>query len=178
MMKKNMFEQNDEHRPKYALDQPYAPAQVTAVNTQYAAILMNNYASAFGELTTINTYNYQSIMIQSVNSDLSTALQQIAIVEMHHLRLLGQTIFLLGGNPRYMCMQKNQPIYWQGRMVDYKTDLKHLLQHNINSEQYTIDCYQHDCTLIDDPYIVAMLKHFVADEEIHLRVFNDYLNLC
>ena len=70
-----MFEQNDEHRPKYALDQPYAPAQVTAVNTQYAAILMNNYASAFGELTTINTYNYQSMMIQSVNSDLSTALQ-------------------------------------------------------------------------------------------------------
>ena len=97
---------------------------------------------------------------------------------MHHLRLLGQTIFLLGGNPRYMGMQKKQPIYWQGRMIDYNMDLKHLLQRNANAEQYTIDSYQHDCTVIVDPYIVKMLEHFIADEEIHLRVFNDYLNLC
>lgn len=178
MMKKNAFNANDENRPKYAIDQPYAPAQVTAANSQYAALLMNSYASAFGEFTTINTYNYQSIMLQQKNSELSTALQQIAIVEMHHLRLLGQTIFLLGGNPRFMGMQKKQPIYWQGRMVDYNTDLKHLLQRNANAEQYTIDTYQHDCTIIDDPYIVKMLEHFIADEEIHLRVFNDYLNLC
>ena len=108
---------------------------------------------SYTHLTTINTYNYQSIMLQQNNSELSDALQQIAIVEMHHLRLLGQTIFLLGGNPRYMGMQKKQPIYWQGRMVDYNTDLKHLLQRNANAEQYTIDTYQHGCTVIDDPYI-------------------------
>ena len=178
MIKKNLNDATGENRPQYALNEPYAPAQVTEANSQYAALLMNNYASAFGEFTTISTYNYQSIVLSQTNGELASALQQIAIVEMHHLRLMGQTIFLLGGNPRYMCLQKKQPVYWQGRMVDYKTDLKHLLQRNFNAEQYTIDCYQHDCSVIEDPYIVSMLERFIGDEEIHLRFFNDYLNLC
>lgn len=178
-MKNNMPMPSNQQNPSdYAANLPYPPIQITATNTQYAALLLRNYASAISEFSSINRYNYQSLMTMNNNSDLSNALHQIAVVEMHHLYTLGQLIVMLGGNPQYISIQKNHMVYWNGRMLSYNCEPSHLLQHNISAEQYAIDAYRHHCTIIEDPYIQVLLKRIILDEEVHLKVFNEFLTLC
>ena len=86
----------------YSAAQPYPEITVSAANSQYAMLLQSDYAAMISEFTSINAYNYQSLILWQNNTALSNALHQIAIVEMRHLHMLGQTIILLCGNPQYM----------------------------------------------------------------------------
>ena len=69
---------------KYAVNKDYPPIKVEKENPYYAQILLNNYASEISEETAIHLYLYQSLILD--NQELSTILEKIALVEMHHLK--------------------------------------------------------------------------------------------
>ncbi len=80
---------------------PYPEIKVERENSYYATLLLDDYAGDISECTAIFLYIFQNIYNNKMNSDYAKILRNIAIVEMMHLELLGETITLLGTTPKF-----------------------------------------------------------------------------
>lgn len=150
----------------YKSNLPYPDIKVEKENIEYAKLLMYPYASMVSEDTATHLYMYQSFIL---DNNIGRILENIAIVEMHHLEMLAKTINLLGLKPEY----KSNDIPWTSNYVNYNTNLKDILKINIESETLAIKNYQNLIKVINDKYIKKMLERIIVDEEIHLKIFND-----
>lgn len=150
----------------YKSNLPYPGIKVEKENIEYAKLLMYPYASMVSEDTATHLYMYQSFIL---DNNIGRILENIAIVEMHHLEMLAKTINLLGLKPEY----KSNDIPWTSNYVNYNTNLKDILKINIEAETLAIKNYQNLIKVINDKYIKKMLERIIVDEEIHLKIFND-----
>lgn len=153
----------------YKSNLPYPDIKVEKENIEYAKLLMYPYASMISEDTATHLYMYQSFIL---DDNIGKILENIAIVEMHHLEMLAKTINLLGLKPEY----KSNDIPWTSNYVNYNTNLKDILKINIEAETLAIKNYQNLIKVINDKYIRKMLERIIVDEEIHLKIFNDLYN--
>lgn len=159
----------------YSVDKPYPIPRVLGKNEHYANILSAAYAGKVSEQTAIHQYLYQHITVQE--EPYKDVLEKISIVEMHHFELLASTISLLGKEPIYAATSTNlNPIYWTGEYVPYTTNMKELLQLDIESERTAIRDYNIMIREIKDPYIDELLARIIEDEELHLRIFQELLD--
>ena len=161
----------------YRANLPYPPIRAEEENLYYARMLMRDYAGLGGELTVAQQYQYQSIIMQPQNEALSLALQKIAAVEMHHLRMVGEMIFLLGGDPKYRVMRSRRPVYYSGVFVDYSKTMSKILMDNIAAEEKTICNYTDRLQQIGDPYIQVVIRRIIQDEQVHIAVFKQFLGI-
>ena len=160
---------------KYAVNLPYPEIKVESPNLDYATILSNIYAGQHSELTTILLYIFEHISFFKTNEDYSKTLRGIAIVEMHHLQMLGELISLLGMKPIYMSFDQNKKeiIPWNSSFVNYNTNIKEMIDIDIQTEQNTIQHYKYILTLIKDKYITEIIERIIKDEELHLSIFQE-----
>lgn len=154
-------------------DQPYPLPRVIKKNLQYAKMLLQEYSGESSENTVTHLYLYQSFILKTLYPEIAHILQSIAITEMKHLSLLGQTITLLGMKPIYATMDHNHINYWTGKEVNYSTSLRQILETDIQSETKTIQNYQQAIESIQDPHIQRLLARIIDDEKIHLQVFQN-----
>ena len=152
-------------------DIPYPKIQVSKKSKETANLLSYVYASNESELTQILLYVYQSMVLENVNQEIAQSLLEISKVEMHHLYLLGNTIQALGSSPIYADCNFNMKNYWNSDDVYYDTDLKTILEIDIESEKRAIYDYQMLLNVIDDCYIKNLLERIILDEQIHLQIF-------
>ena len=75
---------------RFCCDLPYPPVEVTCPDPACVPILRDLYAGQRSELGAITQYCYQSFLLGLRDEELSGMLRGIAIVEMHHLEMLGQ----------------------------------------------------------------------------------------
>ena len=162
---------------KCQVAKPYPKIRVAKKSLENAKILSHLYASNEGELNAVTQYSYQ-VMI-SENEEIKLILHSISIVEMKHLEILGKLIKELGCMPIYAdCISKDIQ-YWNGDFVYYDTDLKTILEVNIESEKKAIYNYQMVLTVIDDIYIKEILERILEDEYLHLEIFQKLKdNIC
>ena len=146
------------------------------VNKPYPLVRVEDYSGLYSELTSITQYVYQKFDKFNVNEIFSKTLSEIAMVEMHHLELLGETIKLLGVEPRYV-FKDNFMTYWSGSFVDYNTNIIDMLLSDIKLEEEAINKYEYDISVIDDEYIKLTLYRIIEDEKMHIKCFNKLLNL-
>ena len=160
------------------VDKPYPEVRVERKNIEYAKLLLDDYASEVGEDRAIHQYVYQKFDKFKDNPLFSKTLSQIAMVEMRHLELLGETIKLLGVNPEFRFVDKNTNylVYWNSSFVDYTTDIVEMLRSDIKIEEEAIRKYRYHISLINDKYIKALLYRIIEDEEVHIKCFNMLLN--
>lgn len=155
---------------KYCADLPYPEPQVEKENIEYAKILLFSYAGNVSEETAVNQYMYQHFVL---DGEVSNALRNIGIVEMHHLELLAETIKLLGMDPKYQIYNLDEIIPWTADFVPYGNNLKEMLDIDIEGETMAIVNYRKSIELIDDKYIRALLERIILDEEVHLKIFHE-----
>ena len=165
---------------KVSADMPYPPIRVERPNLRYAGILSFDFAAPNSELTAVNQYLYQNWVLRPKYQDIAEITKDVAKVEMHHLQILGSLIVLLGGNPTYSVIKKdaNQKecvCVWNGTILSYTTVLRQATINNIKMEQQTINTYRTHMKIIKDRHINAILERIIADELIHLNIFNDIL---
>ncbi|EOR27267.1 CotJC protein [Clostridium sartagoforme AAU1] len=87
----------------YSLGLPYPKIKVYDKNSIYADLIKKSYAGEVSELTAITQYTYH----QLITSDyIKNTLKGIAIVEMHHLEILGELLIALGENPTFLLRKK------------------------------------------------------------------------
>lgn len=160
---------------KYSSDLAYPKIEVEKENKEYAKLLLSAYSGRNSETTAIFEYIYQSIILDNKYGEI---LKNIAIVEMKHLNILGQTIKLLGLDPMYIYPNNidNGFKYWNSSYVDYNNNLIHIISSNINDEKMAINNYNEIINKIDDKYVIEILKRLVLDEEIHLKILKNIQN--
>lgn len=159
------------HSELYQKHEPYPEVKVMGPNAYYATLLKEDYTGLVSEFTAISQYIYHSFMIETIDKEISKMLQCIAIVEMHHLKILAELITLLGGNPIYY----SQNSFWNGTYVDYGCNLLEQLKSDLEAEYEAIYNYRQHIELIKDPYIQTILKRIVEDEEMHVQLFKSMI---
>lgn len=93
---------------KCAYPAPYPEVRVARPNKEYAYLLLEDYAGMVSELTAVCQYSYHHFVLENENREVADALSCIALVEMHHLEILAETIVMLGVDPRYRTVEKNK----------------------------------------------------------------------
>ncbi|TDA66993.1 MAG: hypothetical protein D9V47_11795 [Clostridia bacterium] len=159
------------HDTRYRAPGPYPPIMVRERNTDYARVIYDDFAGRDSELTAITQYLYHHFAAN--NMEVADLLENIAMVEMHHLEMLGQVIVLLGGDPRYWGSGLS---YWNGSYVNYETDLCRALQANLPGEQVAQQTYQNHAAQIQDPYVREILLRIARDEEVHERLLREAID--
>ncbi|MCR4431874.1 MAG: manganese catalase family protein [Tepidanaerobacteraceae bacterium] len=147
--------------------EPYPAIAVERPNREYAEILMGDYAGRDSELTAILQYVYGNLVV--ANTDVARLLMGISRVEMHHLHMLGETIKLLGVDPRYQYLGK----YWNAGFVNYERDMCRILRINREGELVAIQEYKRQAAGIDDEYVKKLLLRIARDEEVHARLLGE-----
>lgn len=162
---------------KFKVDLPYPDPKVEKCNIEYAKILMNSYAGEVSEDSAIHLYIFQHIVLKNKYKEYSLILEKIAIVEMKHLELLGETIRLLGIEPIFMSYDKIKKglIPWKSSYVNYNTNIKDMIKIDIGKEEEAIKNYKNDMKIIKDRYIRSLLERIIKDEELHLEIFKGIL---
>lgn len=163
---------------KVKLDIPYPEVMVEEKNSYYADLLSQDYAGMVSESTAAFLYSYQHFNTFKSNEEFSKIIEEIAIVEMKHLEMLGKTIKLLGNDPVYKTCEASRGdcMMWSASNIDYSTDLKDMLKTDIKAEETAIKTYEHHKRLINDKYIKRMLDRIIMDEKRHLEIFNSIYN--
>jgi bacterioferritin len=163
---------NEEHTRRWcALPDPYPDPKVSQPNFYYATLLLEDYAGVVSELTAINLYMHHHFMFEDRYEDLAELEECIAIIEMHHLELLAQTILLLGVDPKYRTLTNNSPTFWDASYVFYGKEICDRLAADIAAEKQAIRQYRKHQHLIDDIHIQNLLERIIKDEEYHLMLF-------
>lgn len=154
----------------------YPIPQVEQPNLEYAYLLEQDYAGPVSEDTAIHLYLYQHMVDEGLFPEFSEALHDIMITEMYHLELLGETIRLLGKEPRYQTTDPitGSPKYWNASYVNYTTQLKEMLTTDIISEETAIRNYEAHREIIHDKYIKELLTRIIQDEQEHLTIFKKF----
>lgn len=166
---------------KVKLDIPYPEVRVEEKNPYYADLLSQDYAGDVSELTASLLYSYQHFEIFKENEEFSRIIEEISIVEMKHLEMLGKTIKLLGKSPVYKTCESSMGdcVMWSSSNVVYDNDLRDMLKTDIKAEKMAIKTYEHHKEIIDDKYIKEVLERIILDEKRHLEIFEMLLEkLC
>ena len=153
----------------------YPAIRVTEPNRRYASLLLQDSASAHGEMTAIYQYLYQHWMLNGADDSLAILLKRIAAVEMHHLDILGKLILLLGGNPICRTNPCNCGSAWNGNMLQYTSGRKQILTLNISLELSAVNDYTAQAEAVKDPLLAAILLRLAEDERVHYNIFRSLL---
>ena len=153
---------------KYASDLPYPVIEVEQ-NVAESKLLMPVYAGSASELTAVLTYSFQRY-VSPKYPEITTALKGIAITEMHHHELLGETIYALGGYP-----VMGARTYWNGSLVNYTLDPRKYLRQNIVAEETAILNYERTILNLTTDSVKMLLERIILDEEVHIKIFKELL---
>ena len=157
----------------YSVNLPYPKVNVKDKNSKYIDLILLNFSSSISEFSAITQYTYHEISYIYKNPEVSKILNGISIVEMYHLKLLGEILIQLRAEPGYWIDNKKKN-YWSSKLLDYDiSSLKHILEIDINSEKEAIKQYKETISKISDENINDILKRIILDEEIHIQLFLD-----
>lgn len=155
---------------KFFVDMPYPEIKVNKKDIELAKKIFGVYAGEVSEDTSTHNYSLQSILF-SYNEEIKEVLKQIAMVEMHHLEILGTLIKALGLTPLYLSVENNKVKWFSGSYITAEKSLKDAIFKNINYEKQAIKNYERLISETDDENIKYIFKRIILDEELHVEIF-------
>lgn len=164
---------------EFQFNKPYPKPKVMAKNIEFAKVLLQDYAGDSGEDSAVHLYLFQNLILSKKYPKIANNLFHISVIEMHHLKLLGETIELLGVTPEFITYDANsyKKVYWSSKNIDYSLSIKDILKLDIEKESNAIKEYQAHYEVITDPYIRELLLRIIEDEKIHLDYFQKQLSV-
>lgn len=149
---------------------PYPEIELSK-NIYDAKLLMNDYAGKVSETTATMQYMYQYYIVSQYNKNIAEVLKKIAIVEMRHHQLLGNTIVKLGGDPIISGLGP----FWNGSALSYTKQIGKMLLDDIESEETTIRNYTKTAMSVTEKSISDLIYRIILDEEIHIKALKSIL---
>lgn len=161
-------------------DLPYPDLSGLTTDLRAARIISPAYAAAGSELTAIlqyifhgHNYTYRQL------PDYGELMDEIAIAEMRHFDLLGETLLKLGANPIYSACPPIPRCFYSAEAVNYTTVPASMLLSDIAAETAAIDGYERMLTMLENETVSALVSRIILDEKLHLtRLKAAYADLC
>lgn len=155
-------------------DIPYPPTDNLTPDIRSAQIISFAYASLKGELTAILQYIYHSFHMANFNQEDSDILVSIALAEMKHLDILGESMLKLGLNPKYV-QYPGSKIYYDTSEVAQSTTPNKMIMDDIAGELNAIAEYNKMLFALKNEDVAAIIQRIKMDEELHLEVLKQML---
>lgn len=150
------------------IDLPY-PEIIDAIDNKDTVRVIKNLAtSRESELTASLQYIYQSVVADNILPQVAEELEEIGVVEMHHLDMLMHAIVEFGGDPTYTDSRGN---YFSTQSVYYSRNLKQILDTNIDGEYAAIEAYKRASEMVDNASLKELFARIILDEECHIKIF-------
>lgn len=158
------------------VDLPYPTTDGICPDALSLKIISPAYATSTSELNAVLQYVYHSFFFAKKGYDnYSETLLSIAIAEMHHLDLLGETILALGAAPIYSRYPPNGFDFYSGKYVAYGRTLREMLENDILGEKHAICAYERMLKLLKNDKVKAIVSRILLDEKLHLEVLEKML---
>ena len=151
--------------------EPYPEIVDAKPNAMIVNILKDLTSGRVGEYTAITQYTYQHIVSADQSKDISKVLEEISITEMRHLELLSKAIVSFGGKPIF---QDGRGNYFTSAYTNYSARLIDMLRANIRGETRAIYEYERAIERVDNASLKSLLRRIIADEQCHLKVFEEF----
>ncbi|MEG2014439.1 MAG: demethoxyubiquinone hydroxylase family protein, partial [Clostridia bacterium] len=140
-----------------------------------ANIISLAYATKDGELTAILQYIFQSFIFRDKDPETANTLESIAIAEMMHLKLLGNSLKNLGVTPIYSAQPPFPHNFYSAEYVTYSTTPVKMIMDNIYGEMNAIATYKKMLLLLKNEQVSAIIERIIIDEELHLATLKKLL---
>ena len=150
------------------MDLPYPSVLDLQKDTLSAEIIYPAYAGLHGEITATLQYVYHALFFRKAN-DAKTAelLTGIAVTEMHHQEMLGETILNLGLKPIYK-LPSFDGGYYNTAFVSKSTTAQKMLLDDITGEMNAIREYSEMESRLKNEKVAAIIARIKMDEELHV----------
>lgn len=158
------------------VDLPYPPIRVKERNCGYANLLSMDYCGSVSEMSAITQYINNENRMSAEKCSLARTILGIAVAEMIHLQMLGEMIYLLGGEIDFVARQQdgNQRL-WTPAYLTIPGNIRSMLCADIESEKGAIRQYEMHIRMIEDGHINAVLERIIKDEEYHIMMLQALL---
>ena len=157
-------------------DKPYPTTEGITPDCRALRIISPAYAASAGELTATLQYIYHAINFENKNKEeYASIIEQIAIAEMTHLKLLGNTIYALGAQPVYTAFPPAAFNFYSAKFVSYSCSLKNMLEDDIIAEKQAISSYERMIERLRNDKVKCIIERILEDEKLHLAVFRELL---
>lgn len=139
-------------------------------------ILSPAYAAPQGELTAVLQYIYHSFFFAKKGyKEIAETLENIAIAEMFHFKLLGKTILALGAPPVYSQYPPSCFSFYSTKYVTYSCSLRNMLEDDLLGERKAISDYERMLKCLKNEDIKNIISRILQDEKLHLEKLQSML---
>lgn len=151
----------------------YPKLQNVIKNPVYAQKLYEDFSGSMGELSTILQYIYEHINVDN-DTTISQIMLSISVIEMRHLKMIGDLIQKLGLPPYYINSNLKP---WNIDYIKYDTgNIKETMQYNIYMEREAIKGYKRAIMGTRNISIQKLLNRIILDERTHIDIFTRLIN--
>lgn len=160
------------------VDLPYPQIECNKCrDLRSATIISPAYCGAYGELSAVLSYTYQNLnFIYACEEQTAELFQGIAIAEMHHFKILGQTLCALGVDPIFSVCPPYKSEFYNTSLITYSRSPQKMLMDAITSELVAINEYKRMLQLLDNEQVATIIERIILDEELHVQVLKDRFN--
>ncbi len=152
------------------VNEPYPTTDGLTPDAYSLRIISPAYASSVSELNAILQYVYHSFFFnKNCYVDLAKLLKGIAVTEMHHLDLLGETVLALGAAPIYSQYPSCAFNFYSTKYVAYSGSLQNMLEDDILGERRAIAAYRKMLGCLKNEQVKNIISRILADEVLHLE---------
>ena len=158
------------------LSKPFPTTEKISPDCVSLKIISPAYASPSGELNTILQYIYHSFFFNGKGyKQIGELLVGIAVAEMHHLDLLGKTIYALGAAPTFTQYPPNFFNFYSTKFVSSSRTLKEMLEDDIRGERHAISSYKRMLSILKNEAVSEIVSRILEDEDLHLELLEKTL---
>jgi bacterioferritin len=155
---------------------PYPTTEGLCPDAYSLRIISPAYASSASELNAILQYFYHYFNFNCKGfSDYAETVERIAIAEMIHLRLLGETIIALGADPKYCQNPATSFNFYSAKFVAYSDRPIHMVEDDIFGERQAISSYCKMLVQLKNEQVKKIIARILEDEKLHLETLNKIL---
>ncbi len=158
-------------------DLPYPSVDTLTKDLRSGNIISFAYATLRGELTATLQYTFRRVLFRSLsNYDAEDAqlLMSIAIAEMKHIEILGESMLKLGVSPKYV-QHPNTQAFYNTSTVSQSTTPQKMLMDDIQGEMNAICDYQKMLYTLKNEQVEAIIQRIILDEQLHLETLKKML---
>ena len=134
------------------------------------------YAAPAGELNAVLQYMYHYFHFKDGGYlDFAETIESIAVAEMLHLKLLGETVLAVGAAPLYTANPPAMFNFYSAKFVTYSRTLVCMAEDDVRAEKQAIRGYERMLGLLRNEKVKDIIARILEDEKLHLAAFENIL---